>query len=74
MYNTDASILGFARACFEYALARRWPLFLSTKNTILKVYDGRYGASCPSPFELGYLDLGLLPMGFSVPAAVLQVH
>ena len=41
MYNTDESIRGFAAACFEYALAKRVPLYLSTKNTILKAYDGR---------------------------------
>jgi len=41
MYNTDESITGFARSCFEYALEKKWPLYLSTKNTILKAYDGR---------------------------------
>ncbi|MGH7067488.1 MAG: NADP-dependent isocitrate dehydrogenase [Acetobacteraceae bacterium] len=40
MYNTRASVEGFARASFNYALARNYPLYLSTKNTILKVYDG----------------------------------
>ncbi|MDA8050755.1 MAG: NADP-dependent isocitrate dehydrogenase [Rhodospirillales bacterium] len=40
MHNTRASIEGFARASFNYALARRYPLYLSTKNTILKAYDG----------------------------------
>ena len=42
MYNTDESIKGFARACFNQALAKGWPLYLSTKNTILKKYDGRF--------------------------------
>jgi isocitrate dehydrogenase len=42
MYNLDDSIRGFARACFNYGLDRRWPVYLSTKNTILKVYDGRF--------------------------------
>jgi isocitrate dehydrogenase len=42
MYNTDESIFGFARACFNQALAKKWPLYLSTKNTILKKYDGRF--------------------------------
>ncbi|KAF8061307.1 hypothetical protein HT031_004398 [Scenedesmus sp. PABB004] len=42
MYNTDDSIRGFAKSCFEFALAKRWPLYLSTKNTILKAYDGRF--------------------------------
>ena len=42
MYNTDESIRGFAQSCFNYALARKYPLYLSTKNTILKAYDGRF--------------------------------
>jgi len=42
MYNTDESITGFARACMNQALAKQWPLYLSTKNTILKKYDGRF--------------------------------
>lgn len=42
MYNTDESIFGFARACFNQALTKKWPLYLSTKNTILKKYDGRF--------------------------------
>src|SRR6201996_5283903 len=42
MYNTDESIMGFARACFNMALSKKWPLYLSTKNTILKKYDGRF--------------------------------
>jgi isocitrate dehydrogenase len=42
MYNTDESIEGFARACFNQALNKKWPLYLSTKNTILKKYDGRF--------------------------------
>ena len=42
MYNTDESIYGFARACFNQALAKKWSLYLSTKNTILKKYDGRF--------------------------------
>ncbi|MBM3918015.1 MAG: isocitrate dehydrogenase (NADP(+)) [Sphingomonadales bacterium] len=42
MYNTDESIRGFARASFNQALLKKWPLFLSTKNTILKKYDGRF--------------------------------
>ncbi len=42
MYNTDESIMGFARACFNQALMKKWPLYLSTKNTILKKYDGRF--------------------------------
>jgi isocitrate dehydrogenase len=42
MYNTDESIHGFARSCMNQALAKGWPLYLSTKNTILKAYDGRF--------------------------------
>ncbi|MBM9518880.1 NADP-dependent isocitrate dehydrogenase [Desulforhopalus vacuolatus] len=42
MYNLDASIRGFARSCMNYALDLGWPLYLSTKNTILKKYDGRF--------------------------------
>jgi len=42
MYNLDESISGFAHASFQYALQKKWPLYLSTKNTILKVYDGRF--------------------------------
>ena len=42
MYNTDESIRGFARACMNQALMKQWPLYMSTKNTILKKYDGRF--------------------------------
>ena len=42
MYNTDESIHGFAQACFNLAYSKGWPLYLSTKNTILKKYDGRF--------------------------------
>ncbi len=42
MYNLDSSIRDFARACMNYALQRKYPLYMSTKNTILKVYDGRF--------------------------------
>ena len=42
MYNLDESIKDFARACMNYGLQRSWPVYLSTKNTILKVYDGRF--------------------------------
>jgi isocitrate dehydrogenase len=42
MYNIDKSIEGFARSCFNMALNKKWPLYLSTKNTILKKYDGRF--------------------------------
>ena len=42
MYNTDDSIQHFAHSCFQYALQRNYPLYLTTKNTILKKYDGRF--------------------------------
>ena len=42
MYNTDESITEFAHSCFKYALQRNYPLYLSTKNTIMKKYDGRF--------------------------------
>jgi isocitrate dehydrogenase len=42
MFNTDESITGFARSCFNMALDKKWPLYFSTKNTILKKYDGRF--------------------------------
>ncbi len=42
MYNTDESIYGFAQSSFQVALEKKWPLYLSTKNTILKAYDGRF--------------------------------
>lgn len=42
MYNTEESIRGFAHSCFNMALSKKWPLYLSTKNTILKKYDGRF--------------------------------
>ena len=42
MYNLDSSIRDFARACLNYGLQRKWPVYLSTKNTIMKKYDGRF--------------------------------
>lgn len=42
MYNTEESITGFAHSCFQYALQKKWPLYMSTKNTILKRYDGQF--------------------------------
>ena len=42
MYNLDSSIKDFARACLNYGLVRKWPVYFSTKNTILKAYDGRF--------------------------------
>ena len=42
MYNTDESIRDFAHSSFNYAITKKWPLYMSTKNTILKRYDGRF--------------------------------
>jgi isocitrate dehydrogenase len=54
MYNLDDSIAEFARASFEYALARKYPLYLSTKNTILKSYDGRFKDIFADIYERDY--------------------
>lgn len=54
MYNTEDSIRGFAKSCFEYALAKKWPLYLSTKNTILKAYDGRFLQIFAEVYEASY--------------------
>lgn len=54
MYNTDESIRGFARSCFNQALLKGWPLYLSTKNTILKKYDGRFKDIFEETFENEY--------------------
>jgi isocitrate dehydrogenase len=51
MYNVDKSIEGFARSCFNMALNKKWPLYLSTKNTILKKYDGRFKDIFQTIFE-----------------------
>ncbi|MEQ8587053.1 MAG: NADP-dependent isocitrate dehydrogenase [Thalassobaculaceae bacterium] len=51
MYNLDDSIRGFARACFNYGLDLGWPVYLSTKNTILKAYDGRFKDLFEEVFE-----------------------
>lgn len=54
MYNTDESIKGFAHSCFNMALSKKWPLYLSTKNTILKKYDGRFKDIFQSIYEQDY--------------------
>lgn len=54
MYNTEASIRGFAHSCFQYALNRNYPLYLSTKNTILKQYDGKFMNVFSEIFEQDY--------------------
>ena len=56
MFNLDASIRDFARACLNYGLQRRWPVYLSTKNTILKVYDGRFLQIFQHIFEEEFAD------------------
>ena len=56
MYNTDESIVDFARACFSYALNRGFPLYLSTKNTILKAYDGRFKDIFAEMYEAEFKD------------------
>lgn len=56
MYNTDESIYAFARASFKYALDRNYPLYLSTKNTILKRYDGRFKDIFAEVYEKEYVE------------------
>ena len=56
MYNLDDSIRGFARACMNYGVNRQWPLYLSTKNTILKAYDGRFKDLFEEIFEAEFKD------------------
>jgi len=51
MFNLDSSIEGFARACFTYALGRNYPVYFSSKNTILKVYDGTFKNTFQSVFD-----------------------
>ena len=51
MYNLDKSIEDFARSCFNYGLIKKWPVYLSTKNTILKTYDGRFKDIFQNVFE-----------------------
>ncbi|XP_062523293.1 isocitrate dehydrogenase [NADP], mitochondrial-like [Corticium candelabrum] len=54
MFNTDVSITGFAHSCFRYALTKKWPLIVSTKNTILKKYDGRFKDTFESIYDSDY--------------------
>ncbi len=56
MYNTEDSIRGFANACFNMALSKGWPLYLSTKNTILKKYDGRFKDIFQEIYEKDYKE------------------
>ncbi len=57
MYNLDQSIRDFARSCMNYGLNRRWPVFLSTKNTILKKYDGRFKDIFQEIYEQEFSEL-----------------
>ena len=56
MYNLDESIKGFARACFNYGLQRNYPVYLSTKNTILKQYDGKFMEIFQGVFDSEFKD------------------
>jgi len=56
MYNTDESIYGFAHSCFRLALQKKYPLYLSTKNTILKAYDGRFKDIFQEVYEKEYKE------------------
>lgn len=56
MYNTDESIRGFAYSCFNMALMKKWPLYLSTKNTIMKKYDGRFKDIFQEIYDKEYKD------------------
>jgi len=56
MFDTDESITGFAHSCFNQAIIKKWPLYLSTKNTILKKYDGRFKDIFQDVFEKHYQD------------------
>jgi len=56
MYNLDKSIEDFARSCFNYGLIKNWPVYLSTKNTILKQYDGRFKDIFQDVFEKEFKD------------------
>jgi isocitrate dehydrogenase len=56
MYNTDESIRGFAHSCMKQAIDKKWPLYMSTKNTILKKYDGRFKDIFQEIFEADYKE------------------
>lgn len=64
MYNLDESIRDFARACLNYGISREWPVYLSTKNTILKAYDGRFKdlfqEIYETEFKAKYQELGIV--------------
>lgn len=56
MYNTTESIVGFAHSCFKYALNRKMPLYMSTKNTILKAYDGKFKDTFQEIYDKDYKE------------------
>lgn len=56
MYNTDESIRGFAHSCMKMAIEKKWPLYMSTKNTILKKYDGRFKDIFQEIFDAEYKE------------------
>ncbi|MET1112102.1 MAG: NADP-dependent isocitrate dehydrogenase, partial [Allosphingosinicella sp.] len=56
MYNLDDSIRDFARACLNYGVVREWPVYLSTKNTILKAYDGRFKDIFEQVYQAEFVD------------------
>jgi isocitrate dehydrogenase len=56
MYNTDESIYGFAHSCMQQAITKKWPLYMSTKNTILKRYDGRFKDIFQEVYETEYKE------------------
>lgn len=56
MYNTDESIRGFAHSCMQQAITKKWPLYMSTKNTILKRYDGRFKDIFQEIYDADYKD------------------
>ncbi len=56
MYNLDESIAGFARSCFQVGLQKGWPVYLSTKNTILKKYDGRFKDVFQAVFDAEFAE------------------
>ena len=64
LYNTEDSIRGFAHSCFNQALTKKWPLYLSTKNTILKKYDGRFKdifeEIYQSDYQAKFLEAGIV--------------
>lgn len=56
MYNIDSSIISFARSCLNYGLQKKWPVYLSTKNTILKAYDGKFKDLFQKIFETEFKE------------------